>query len=130
MEMNFVLVMDREIKKDKHYISPGGYEFVFPTGEHVQFDFCASYGYVNDEDEREIEFDLCDLDIDSFPEAIQLIKLLEQCDTSDVNIAEFYIYTGEPDESEINPIKVKDLMIYIDNKKYKFNDFMFGGGLV
>ena len=130
MEMNFVLVMDREIEKNKHYISPGGYEFVFPTGEHVQFDFCTSYGYVNDDDMREVEFDLCDLDIDSFPEAIRLIKLLEQCNTSDIDIAEFYIYTGEDDEPEINPVKVKNLMIDIDKKRYKFNDFMFGGGVM
>lgn len=125
MEMSFTIVMDREIDTNRHYISPGGYEFAFPNGTSIQFDFIAYYGNVNKQNRT-----LLDCEVEEFDHAAfgydaedDLRELFEQYKTSEIEIVEFFVYTGEADDAEIDAIMVKDLVVTIGNKEYRFEDF-------
>ena len=55
-----------------------------------------------------------DLDCDSFPEAALLEMLLSDSEVD--RIEEFYVYTGEKEEPEINPERVLALSFDVDGK--------------
>lgn len=94
--------MDRPIDKDRHYISPGGYEVKTADGTSIQFDFNESYGGINKEDPTVVDFELRDEDTDCFPMMKDLLRLLP----SVTELVECYIYTGEDGEPEIRPEKI------------------------
>ena len=75
--MYFTTAMDRSATR-QHYISPGGYEFRFETGETVQFDFITSHGHIRKEDQYLVDWEVRDFDEDcsSCSEA-RLVELLK-----------------------------------------------------
>ena len=113
--MNVTLKMDREIDKNKHYISIGGFEFS-SNGETVCFDFIESYGYVNKEDSRVILFNLEALDEDVFEKCGN--KLTKDFCRNVDHIEEFNIFTGEYDEPEILPVEILDIKFVFDDGEY------------
>ena len=128
--MIFTLQMDREIDKAKHYISPGGYEFKSSeNNESLQFDFCNYSGYVDVNDKSKILFECEFLDDESFSSIHdKLTKLF--CENIN-EIVEFYIYTGEDGDPELNLSKIIDIsLLFTDGTKIdikpevidKFND--------
>ena len=128
--MIFVLQMDREIDKDKHYVSPGGYEFKSSkSDEPSQFDFFDYAGYIDSNDKTKILFETELLDGQSFP---GIIDKLNKSFCEDINeITEFYIYTGEDEDPELNLSKIIDIsLLFTDGTKIdikpevidKFND--------
>lgn len=122
MRMYISLLMDRPIDKEKHYISPGGYEFNF-NGKNIPFDFCTSAGSVC-KNPRMIEFELSDLDLDSFPEAK---KLLTKSNLKNVRkIEEFYVYTGEDKEPEINLERINYIHFDLDGEFFAVSDRVLG----
>lgn len=128
--MIFTLQMDREIDKVKHYISPGGYEFKSSeNNESLQFDFCNYSGYVDVNDKSKILFECEFLDNESFPSISD--KLTKSFCENINEIVEFYIYTGEDEDPELNLSKIIDIsLLFIDGTKIdikpevidKFND--------
>jgi len=98
--MSFTLKMDREIDKNKHYISPGGYEC---NGKF--FDFNHYEGTILKDRPDCVRCDVTDYD-----------GTLGEDDTGTIvtprdikkGFEEFYVYTGEADEPEINPVEVTD----------------------
>ncbi len=113
----FTLQMDREIDKDKHYISPGGYEFKSSKNDKsLQFDFCEDSGYVDANDKTKILFECEFLDNESFPSIYEeLTKSF--CENID-EIVEFYIYTGEDEDPELNLSKIIDIsLLFADGTK-------------
>lgn len=116
--MILVLQMDREIDKDKHYISPGGYEFKSSKSEEpLQFDYFFDYaGYIDSNDKTKILFETEALDGQSFP---GIIDKLNKSFCEDINeITEFYIYTGEDEDPELNLSKIIDIsLLFTDGTK-------------
>lgn len=115
--MILVLQMDREIDKDKHYISPGGYEFKSSKSEEpLQFDFFDYAGYIDSNDKTKILFEAEALDEQTFP---GIIDKLNKSFCEDINeITEFYIYTGEYEDPELNLSKIIDIsLLFTDGTK-------------
>lgn len=129
--MIFVLQMDREIDKDKHrIISPGGYTFKSSKSEKsLQFDFFDYAGYIDSNDKTKILFETELLDEQSFP---GIIDKLNKSFCEDINeITDFYIYTGDDEDPELNLSKIIDIsLLFTDGTKIdikpevidKFND--------
>ena len=111
---------DREIDKDKHYISLGGYEMTFvnnlggnPTT--VSFDFFSYIGNVDMNDPTILHCEMEELDSDTFPESLFIEHFLGTIS----EIKDFYVYdyTSEDDEPEINPVELLELEL--SNGNYK-----------
>ena len=119
MKMYATISFDRDIDEDKHYISPGGYEMTF-VDKHglnpktVSFDFFAYYANVDRKYPNVLHCEMEELDIDTFPEA----KFLKHFNGMVSKINEFYIYTGEPDEPEINPVELLEIRLINDDGNY------------
>ena len=113
MTMYATLQMDREIDPTRHDISIGGFEFRFRNGVNIGFDFNSSIANVQ-RDPTAIKFECDDLDCDSFPEAALLGMLLSDSEVD--RIEEFYVYTGEKEEPEINPEKILSLSFCVDER--------------
>jgi hypothetical protein len=60
------------------------------------------------------------LDCDSFPEAALLEMLLSDSEVD--RIEEFYVYTGEREEPEINPEKILSLSFCVDGRMVDIPD--------
>ena len=102
--MSFILVMDREITD--HYISPGGYELT--NGK--RFDFLRSVGNVLAQDRHKVKFSVSVFDKD-YAEENNALEITE--DDLKQNFTEFFIYTGECDDPEIEVIGIEDLVFYL-----------------
>ena len=113
MTMYATLQMDREIDPNRHYIGIGGFEFCFRNGVNIGFDFNSSIANVQ-KNPTTIKFECDDLDCDSFPEAALLGMLLSDSEVD--RIEEFYVYTGEREEPEINPEKILSLSFCVDER--------------
>ena len=118
MRMYISLLMDRPIDKEKHYISPGGYEFNF-NGKNISFDFCMSSGTIC-KNPRMIEFELRELDLTTFPESEKLLN--KSCLKNVRKIEEFYIYTGEDNEQEINLERINYIHFDLDGEFFAVSD--------
>ena len=111
--MYATLQMDREIDPNRHYIGIGGFEFCFRNGVNIGFDFNSSIANVQ-KNPTTIKFECDDLDCDSFPEAALLGMMLSDSEVK--RIEEFYVYTGEREEPEINPEKILSLSFCVDER--------------
>lgn len=107
MKMYTAIKFDRAIDPLKHYISIGGFEMEFNNDVTVPFDFEESWARVDVDDPTVLHVTMRALDVDCFPEA-QTIHTLTGSIT---NIVEFYIYTGEEDDPEINPVEILHLSL-------------------
>lgn len=102
--MEFTLTMDRQIEKDKHYISPGGYEM---NGK--KFDFMDYEGTVIGDNKI-------------FCRLRQPDEDMEEITEDDIKpFKEFYVYTGEGDDEEINPVAISGLTFIFNDKIVKAN---------
>lgn len=119
MTMYATLQMDREIDPNRHYIGIGGFEFRFRNGVNIGFDFNSSIANVQ-KNPTTIKFECDDLDCDSFPEAALLEMLLSDSEVD--RIEEFYVYTGEREEPEINPEKILSLSFCVDGRMVDIPD--------
>ncbi len=119
MTMYATLQMDREIDPNRHYIGIGGFEFCFRNGVNIGFDFNSSIANVQ-KNPTTIKFECDDLDCDSFPEAALLGMMLSDSEVK--RIEEFYVYTGEREEPEINPEKILSLSFCVDGRMVDIPD--------
>ena len=119
MTMYATLQMDKEIDSNRHYIGIGGFEFCFRNGVNIGFDFNSSIANVQ-KNPTTIKFECDDLDCDSFPEAALLEMLLSDSEVD--RIEEFYVYTGEREEPEINPEKILSLSFCVDGRMVDIPD--------
>ena len=109
---------DRPYKNTEHYISPGGYEL---NGK--QFDFTTTYGYVAEG--NVVKMEVTDPDLDSFPDPISK----EDVTVANINgkFDEFFIYTGEYNDPEINPVCVKNLtFLFSDGASIEASSHLLG----
>lgn len=112
MEMYCVLEMDRPITED-HYIVPGGFIFSF-NNQNVEFDFSESFRHNDETINSHVAFVLKDLDTLAFPksEAMLSSSFLKSID----KIEDFFVYTGEEDEPEINLNRIVDINFVLDGE--------------
>ena len=93
---------NRPINAEKDYISPGGYE-IKTNGKTVQFDFEDYEGSVSKEDARVLSSMQKNPDFASFDD----LKSLTEDDLRNISeFVEFYVYTGEDDESDLEPVEI------------------------
>lgn len=96
--------MDRPIDKDKHIISPGGYALLFENEtEPIRFDYTESDCQIDDSDPAIIHYNLSSLD-DSYTDKEKLTTWLKTKKIKEMT--EFFVYTGETTDPELNPISV------------------------
>lgn len=94
--------MNRAVDKTKDYISPGGYEMVM-NGKSVQFDFEESATNVDEDDPTIIHIMHKNPDYDEYEE----LNDITAEDLRNVTaIPEFFVYTGEPGESDLCPVRL------------------------
>lgn len=124
MRMSFKIEMDRPIIKGTHYISPGGYCLRFWLGngkcKDIDFDFMDYEGTIVDGNFLECSVEV--LDTESFSESSYLVNYLKNYAHDWV---EFFVYTGEHDESVINPVKVSNIVFNTGSESYKLKDYVF-----
>jgi hypothetical protein len=102
-EMYFDVVFDREVTRE-HYISPGSYTFV-SNGKSYQFDFFASEGGIDKDNPKVVHYHVFDFDGEYSD------NMDDFCADALEKIEEFFIYTGEYDDSELIPVRIKNLSI-------------------
>ncbi len=96
---------NRPISLKKDYLFPGGYEMVM-NGKTVPFDFDEYEGWVDETDRSVLHCVQRNPDYDTFPG----LENVSEDDLSHVEkIEEFYVYTGEPGESDIEPVEILEL---------------------
>lgn len=95
--------MNRDINPEKDYVSPGGYEMVM-DGKKINFDFEEYIGGRVKEDDSLLEIEVKNPDWNTFPEMKDITKDMLRNITE---ITEFFVYTGEPGESDLKPISLE-----------------------
>lgn len=113
MHMYGLIKFDRPIVRDMHIISIGGFEMTFDNGKTVRFDFLSFNGHIESDDPSVLNFELGGLDADAFPESEFLKTFVGRV----AAIEEFYVYTGEAEDPEINPVELKALFLYNDHSE-------------
>lgn len=107
-QMQFDLKFDRPIDRNKHYISPGGY-----TLNNKTFDFNRFTGTIIDDN-------ILQCVVNDFDEDYAIENGIKEVVPEDVtkNFSEFYIFTGEYDDPEINALSVDNLYFWFDNTRF------------
>ena len=109
MRMYASIKFDRIIIPEEHYISPGGYEMK-AAGRWYHFDFCDFMGKRDEEDPAVLHCEMRNLDTSTFPESIDFEKVCDQVE----EISEFFVFTGEYDDSPIHPIQLLSVSFWTD----------------
>ena len=118
MYAQITLKMDRPIDKNKHYISPGGYEVTLKDSSTIAFDFCDSEGYIDELDPSIITFDLHADDYDAFSDMTTLLDRYREIKS----LSECYIHTGEHNDPEINVERIINFTL-IEKKTEPTNNY-------
>ncbi len=103
--MEFTVEFDRCVTKE-HYISPGGY-----CVNEKNFDFLSTCGKIINS--NSVNYYVSDFDT-AYAEENGVNSITPEDITGD--FSEFFIYTGEYDDPEINPVKVRDLVFYMNGE--------------
>lgn len=111
MKLEITIKFDREIVPDKYYISPGSCEMTFNNGITTRFDFMDTVGAICEYDTTQALFECYNLDLESFPES----EFLGTFNGSVTKINEVFIYTGDDEDPEINPVEVVEMRLFNDN---------------
>lgn len=99
------ILFNRPLDKNKDYVSPGGYEMRM-NGKTVAFDFCDYEGGIDPNNPSVVEFMQKNPDYDTFED---LNALTEEDLGRLEGIEEFYVYTGEDGESDLEPVMLLEL---------------------
>lgn len=100
--MNCSVKMNRKVDREKDYISPGGYVFNM-ANKVISFDF-ENYSVGIDKDNPSIiHIEGKCPDVDVYPE---LLNVTPDMLARIIEIPEFFIFTGEPGETDLKPVKL------------------------
>ncbi len=102
MKLSYELLMDRPFT-DGHYLSPGGYAVIMEDDSVIQFDFDEYSGEIDKQNRKLVYIEHRFLDVDTFPAAVKLAPEKIKA------FSEVYIYTGEADDPEINPVEIRNM---------------------
>jgi len=99
------ILFDRDINEEEHYISPGMYEIIDKRFRPLSFDFKESYKTIDENNNRLMHIEVRYVDLTEYSETKDLIEYVENID----HFSLFYIYTGEKDDPEIDPVEVRNV---------------------
>lgn len=103
MDMYAMILFDREIHEQKHFIVPGGYEVQLKNGKKVAFDFRWYEKTVCINDRKIMKCSMRSLDTQEFPAVRSLcLKDIEA-------FTKFFVFTGYEDDPPIRPVKILHL---------------------
>lgn len=107
--------MSRPIDKENDYICPGGYRMTM-GGKSIMFDFEDTYGYILDDDPSVIHVECRNPDHYTYKD-LDLVteEMLEQV----TEIQEFFVYTGECDETDLKPVELISCSIVLPYSDWK-----------
>lgn len=115
-EMNLVVEFNRKVDLDNDYICPGGFEMTM-NGRNEEFDFTEFQPNMIAGNDRICCFNLRKPDFNSYPK----LKKITAKELKNISaIKECYIYTGEPGETDLKVVSVKEIGIVILGKKTVF----------
>lgn len=115
-EMNLVVEFNRKVDLDNDYICPGGFEITM-NGRNEKFDFTEFQPNMIAGNDRICCFNLRKPDFNSYPK----LKKITAKELKNISaIKECYIYTGEPGETDLKVVSVKEIGIVILGKKTVF----------
>lgn len=101
-EMYADVKMNRPVDLEKDYISPGGYAMKMGN-KTIHFDFEEYDVYVDRKDNSIIHIEQCNPDYSEFEDLEEVTEnLLKRV----IDIPEFFIFTGEPGETDLKPVKL------------------------
>ena len=117
-EMNFVVEFNRDVDLDNDYICPGGFEMIM-NGKNVEFDFTEFQPNMIAGNDRICCFNLRKPDFTSYPK----LKKITAKELKNISaIKECYIYTGEPGETDLKAMSVKEIGFVILGEKAVFTE--------
>lgn len=117
-EMNFVVEFNRDVDLDNDYICPGGFEMIM-NGRNVEFDFTEFQSDLIAGNDRLCCFNLRKPDFNSYPK----LKKITAKELKNISaIKECYIYTGEPGETDLEVMSVKEISFVILGEKAVFTE--------
>ncbi|MDO4647188.1 MAG: hypothetical protein Q4B26_00960 [Eubacteriales bacterium] len=93
-----------QIDREKHYISPGGYEIKTRNGNAIWFDFFRSEVLIDHENRKIAHCYQSELDTETEQDAVDLVSILKNGGIE--SIKEWYIYTGEQGDEILHPIRL------------------------
>lgn len=102
-------------------ISPGSYEIKFTDGTTLRFDFFNTYGKIRQDNATIVDFELTELDDDTFPNAIILADKLLQGGIE--NVSEVFLYMeDERSEDDFTIDGIEEMAVIITNNEAKTDD--------
>lgn len=120
--MSFTLRMDREIISEeepnerlRHYISTGSYTFETEKGEEINFDFRCYSATIDKHNKKYLHVYVCDYDEDYSTitkDGEEETTLISKGMIKSAKFTDFFIYTGEEEEPEINAEKILNLQFH------------------
>lgn len=117
-EMNLVVEFNRKVDLDNDYICPGGFEITM-NGRNEEFDFTEFQPNMIAGNDRLCCFNLRKPDFNSYPK----LKKITAKELKNISaIKECYIYTGEPGETDLKVVSVKEIGIVILGEKAVFTE--------
>ena len=118
--MNYTLEMDRPVDFEKHYISPGSYELE-KNGRICRFDFYEST--MNEGRNNTLAVEVADFDEEYAKDNDFVNAFDDYKDIFNFHYTEFFIFTGEYNDEEINVSKLINLTYtFCDVDNHKFID--------
>lgn len=118
--MNYTLKMDRPVDFEKHYISPGSYELE-KNGRICRFDFYEST--MSEGKNNTLDVEVADFDEEYARDNDFKNEFDDYKDIFNFHYTEFFIFTGEYDDEEINASKLINLRYtFCDVDNHKFID--------
>lgn len=120
--MNYTLEMDRPVDFEKHYISPGSYELE-KDGRVCRIDFYGTE--ISKRSEKILSFQVKDFDEEYARDNDFKNEFDDYKDIFNFHYKEFFIFTGEYDDEEINVSKLINLTYTfydVDNHTFVYVD--------
>lgn len=117
-EMNLVVEFNREVDLDNDYICPGGFEMIM-NGKYVEFDFTEFQVNLIAGNDRACCFNLRNPDFSGYPK----LKKITAKELKNISaIKECFIYTGEPEETDLKVASVKKIGFVILGERAVFTE--------
>ena len=107
------IIFNRPIDTSKDYISPGGYTFVM-DGREVTFDFEYSSGDVYRDEPNVFHIETKNPDWGYIGQNITEEMLRKVTD-----IKEFFVYTGEAGETDLEPVGLKYVEFWLPHDNWR-----------
>lgn len=118
--MNYTLEMDRPVNFEKHYISPGSYELE-KDGRVCRIDFNGTE--ISKRSKKILNFHVKDFDEEYARDNDFKNEFDDYKDIFNFHYTEFFIFTGEYNDEEINVSKLINLTYtFCDVDNHKFID--------